>query len=148
MEVISHSIYMFGDRTLPRRSLSLNDKAHRKGWCLGEFSIRFAFLPLKTLLFAWCAKLSTMEDVSFQILTVFSGGGRAAHATHTHATHTSGIIQDRLLRCEGGSERTVDKVIYVGDGGGDYCPALRLRYVLQTVFVAQTFVPSHSPPAT
>lgn len=39
-----------------------------------------------------------------------------------------GKILDGLFGArEGGGERTTGKVIYVGDGGGDYCPALRLR---------------------
>lgn len=38
------------------------------------------------------------------------------------------ILDDLLAGQEGGDlARSADKVIYVGDGGGDYCPALRLR---------------------
>ncbi|CAM9659271.1 unnamed protein product [Ascophyllum nodosum] len=42
-----------------------------------------------------------------------------------------GLILDGLLSVspdsDGQDRRAVDKVIYVGDGGGDYCPALRLK---------------------
>ncbi|CAN0181836.1 unnamed protein product, partial [Pylaiella littoralis] len=39
-----------------------------------------------------------------------------------------GIILDGLLAApKGGKGRVFDMVIYIGDGGGDYCPALRLR---------------------
>lgn len=40
----------------------------------------------------------------------------------------AGIILDGLLAVPEGEGRAFDTVVYIGDGGGDYCPALRLRY--------------------
>ncbi|CAN0417643.1 unnamed protein product, partial [Hapterophycus canaliculatus] len=40
----------------------------------------------------------------------------------------AGEILDGLLAAQSGErDRAFDTVIYIGDGGGDYCPALRLR---------------------
>lgn len=43
------------------------------------------------------------------------------------ANMCKGIILDGLVGGKDGEDRTVDKVVYIGDGRGDYCPALRLR---------------------
>ncbi|CAM9123873.1 unnamed protein product [Ectocarpus sp. 6 AP-2014] len=37
------------------------------------------------------------------------------------------IVEGLLAAPDGGEDRAFDRVIYIGDGGGDYCPALRLR---------------------
>ena len=45
-----------------------------------------------------------------------------------------GVIQNELQIFQ-----TYDRIIYVGDGGGDYCPAARLRKGVDTILVRQDY---------
>lgn len=54
--------------------------------------------------------------------------GKLVNNSHQPSLNPIGAILDDLMYPEGeGACRAADKVIYVGDGGGDYCPVLRLR---------------------
>lgn len=98
--------------------------------CLSESAVEYIYMYIYVV-FIWCFRSLLHFFVSLVIFFFVSFRTRAvAVLLPCRYCLRAGVILDGLLAAPEGIEgRAFDLVIYIGDGGGDYCPALRLRYV-------------------